>query len=267
MAMLIQPRDFAQLSGAIRATVSHMRLAVALLCLAATLFAQQSNVPTKSDPKGYSKDVLDDAKASPSDLGEHKVYKPGDPQPKDAGVAELPADLQNIVTVQFGKDCKVAMQRSSIVVNYRIKTDDKWNPFFTADLDHDGVEDAIIVARCENPVARKDEFGYVMTDPYMAFHGYGDPKITQEFASGDPMQGHIVLIIHGAGAEAWRAEKPKAKFLVLNLPFTQLGMTNVVARKGKPPVRALLLQEGETMSSVLYWDGKKYRWRDSTQMN
>ena len=243
-----------------------MRIAVAVLLLAASL-AAQSNVPTKDNPRGYSKDVLDDKPATAkSHLGEHKVYTQGE-KPAVETAAQVPADLPAIVTAQFGKDCKVAMERSAVVVNYRTKNDDGWKPFFTADLDHDGVEDAIIIARCENPVARKDEFGYIMTDPYMAYHGYGDPKITQEFASGDPMQGHMVLIIHGSGAEAWRAAKPKAKFIVLNLPFNKLDVTHVVAKKGKPAGDALLLQEGETMSSVVWWDGKKYRWRDSTQMN
>jgi hypothetical protein len=239
-----------------------MKTAVAVLMLAAAL-AAQSNVPTKENPRGYSKDVLDEGKPAKSELGEHPVYAPGEKQAAPAAKAQVPEDLAKVVKEQFGPDCKVAMERSSIVVNYRTKTDDKWNPFLTADLDHDGVPDAVIIARCENPVARKDEFGYVMTDPYMAYHGYGDPKITQEFASGDPMQGHVVLIIHGAGAEGWRAAKPKAKFLVLNLPFNKLDITHVVAKKGKPPVDALLLQEGETMSSVVWWDGKKYRWRDS----
>lgn len=240
-----------------------MRLAVFVLILASSLFAQ-SNVPTKEDPKGY-KDLVDPGKpASLSDIGEKKAHAAAPDQNVSAPAPKLPEDLAKIVAEQFGPDCKIATERSSLVVNYR--TPEKaqpWTPFLTADLDHDGVEDAIIVARCENALARKDEFNYIMTDPYMAFHGYGDPKITSEFASGDPMQGHVVLIIHGIGPEAWRAAKPKSKFLVLNLPFSNIGLTHVAAKKGKPPVNALLLQEGETMSSVMFWDGKKYKWRDS----
>ena len=238
-----------------------MRSVVLVLLLGSSLFAQ-SNVPTKEDPKGFSKDVLDTGKASPSDLGEHKVYT-APTQTAPTAAPKLPDDLAKIVAAQFGPDCKIAREKSSLVVNYRAQTAEKWTPFLTADLDQDGIEDAIIVARCTNALARRDEFSYTMIDPYMAYHGYGDPKITAEMSSGDPMQGHVVLIIHGAGPEAWRAAKPKSKFLILNLPFSDLGVTRVVARKGKPPVAAVLLQEGETMSSVLYWDGKKYRWRDS----
>jgi hypothetical protein len=243
-----------------------MKPAVASLflvfCLTLSL-AAQSNVPTKEDTKGYSKEAVEELHRQPkSELGEHKVYTPPSTEAPTAPV-ELPADLTKVVAAQFGPDCKIATSKSSLVVNYRVKTAEKWTPFLTADLDNDGIEDAIIVARCSNALGRKDEFNYSMIDPYMAYHGYGDPKITAEISSGDPMQGHAVLIIHGSGAEAWRAEKPKSKFLVLNLPFSDLGVTKAVTRKGKPAIAALLLQEGETMSSLLYWDGKKYKWRDS----
>jgi hypothetical protein len=236
--------------------------ALAVLALALPMVAQ-SNVPTKEDPRGFSKDVVDQISQQPkSELGEQKVYTPpaavAPAQPLD-----LPNDLAKIVGAQFGPDCKIALQKSSLVVNYRIKVVEKWTPFLVADLDNDGVEDAIIVARCSNALGRRDEFNYNLIDPYMAYHGYGDPKITAEISSADPMQGHAVLIIHGVGPEAWRAAKPKSKFVVLNLPFSDVGLTRVVARKGKPAVQALLLQQGETISSVLFWDGKKYKWRDS----
>ena len=254
-----------------------MRSAVRLLparilfvaaCFAAVLCAQpvhaQSSVPTKDDPRGFSKEVVEDSNKQPkSELGDHKVYTPPPPAAAAATPASLPADLEKVVLAQFGKDCKVSVEKSSVVVNYRVKHAEKWTPFLTADLDHDGVEDAIIVARCANALARRDEFGYKMIDPYMSSHGYGDPKITAEMASADPMSGHMVLIIHGVGAEAWRAEKPKSKYLVLNLPFSDISLTRVAARKGKAPVPALLLQEGQTISSVMFWDGKKYKWRDS----
>lgn len=243
-----------------------MRIAVRLFITAfvlASSLAAQSNAPTKLDPKGY-KDLVEPGKrVEMSDIGEGKAAKKAAEEPQAPG-PDVPADLAKIVAAQFGPDCKIAMSRTSLVVNYR--TPDKatpWTPFLIADLDHDGIEDAIIVARCENALARRDEFSYTMVDPYMSFHGYGDPKITAEFASGDPMQGHVVLIIHGVGAEGWRAAKPKSKFLVLNLPFSNIGLTHVAAKKGKAPVNALLLQEGETMSSVMFWDGKKYKWRDS----
>lgn len=239
-----------------------MRSVVAVLLLASSL-AAQSNVPTKEDPKGFSKEAVGTLNHKPkSELGEQKVYTP--PAPAVAAVApDLPGDLNKVVAAQFGPDCKIATSKSNLVVNYRVKTEEKWTPFLTADLDNDGVDDAIIVARCSNALARRDEYSYTMIDPYMAYHGYGDPKITAEISSGDPMQGHVVLLIHGSGAEAWRAAKPKSKYLVLNLPFSDIGVTRVVARKGKPAVQALLLQEGETISSVLFWDGKKYKWRDS----
>ncbi len=56
----------------------------------------------------------------------------------------------------------------------------------TADLDDDGIEDVVIVARCSNPLMDETENNYKVVDPYNAFFGYGDPKITSQFASEDP---------------------------------------------------------------------------------
>ncbi|HUR36955.1 MAG TPA: hypothetical protein VM009_04000 [Terriglobales bacterium] len=242
-----------------------MRLAVAAIFLSSLTvsISAQSNVPTKEDPKGFSKEAVEELHKQPrSEFGDPKTYTPPPPQVATPP-AVVPEGLEKVVAAQFGPDCKIAMKRSNLVVNYRVQTVEAWTPFQTADLDNDGVQDAIIVARCKNALGRKDEFSYDLIDPYMAYHGYGDPKITSEISSDDPMQGHAVLIIHGAGADAWRAEKPKSKFVAINLPFSNIGVTRVVIRKGKPAVGAVLLQEGETMSSVLFWDGKKYKWRDS----
>jgi hypothetical protein len=221
---------------------------------------QGQTPPSKDDPQGYSKEIFEEPKMK-TDLGTHKIYTAA-PVGKQSDV-NIPADLPSIVTAQFGTDCTVALKRSASTNNYRIQSVDAWSPFLTADLDSDGIEDAIIVARCGNPLARRDEFGYQVIDPYMTFHGYGDPRVTAEFSTGDPDHGHVVLIIHGAGADSWRAAKPKSKFVVLNLPFNNIGVTTVMLSKKKPLVKAVLLQEGEITSSVLFWDGKKYRWRDS----
>src|ERR671923_2986277 len=72
----------------------------------------------------------------------------------------------------------------------------------TADLDGDGVEDIVIIARCTNPLMDEAEKKYKVVDPYDAFFGYGDPKVTTKFASEDPQRrGLALLIIHGVGAD------------------------------------------------------------------
>lgn len=182
---------------------------------------------------------------------------------------KLPADLNAVVLREFGKECAVATERSQLKVNYRTPQGGiPWTPFLTADINNDGVEDAIIVSRCKNALARAEEFQYFVQDPYLSHHGYGDPKITQEFASGDPEAGFVVLIVHGAGAEAWRNPEAKTKFALINLPFKNLSLTKVTIgkKKAKTLVPALHLEEGEEMSSVVFWDGKKYKWRETAGM-
>ena len=94
------------------------------------------------------------------------------------------------------------------------------------DLDGDGVEDAVIVARSKAPMAGEGEFNYKVIDPFFTAYGYGDPKITTTMASEDPDNRNLLLVIHGAGPQAWRADAPKAKFVMVNLPIE-----NIVARK------------------------------------
>src|SRR5208282_137879 len=96
-------------------------------------------------------------------------------------------------------------------------------PSLKADLDGDGVEDIVIPARCKNPMMDRAEQSYLVVDPYNSFFGYGNPVVTTQFASEDPARrGMALLIIHGAGAEAWYSATPKAKFLIINLPFKDL---------------------------------------------
>lgn len=185
--------------------------------------------------------------------------------PREQQEVKLPEDLNAIVLREFGKDCAVATERSQLKVKYRTPQGGvPWTPFLTTDLNHDGVEDAVIVSRCKNAMARAEEFQYFVQDPYLSHHGYGDPKITQEFSSGDPEAGFVVLIVHGAGAEAWRNPGAKTKFALINLPFKNLSLTKVaLAKKKKGLMAALHLEEGEEISSVVYWDGKKYKWRET----
>src|SRR5216684_4864548 len=69
-----------------------------------------------------------------------------------------------------------------------------------ADLDGDGIEDIVIPARCTNPMMDQSEDSFVVVDPYNSFFGYGNPKITTQFASEDPdRRGYTLLVIHGTG--------------------------------------------------------------------
>ena len=132
-----------------------------------------------------------------------------------------------------------------------------------ADLDGDGVEDIVVVARCRNPLVDQAGYNFKVVDPYNTYFGFGDPKVTTEFASEDPEgRGVSLLIIHGAGPEAWRTETPKAKFLVINLPFKRLAVKKMKMRKKSVmAIYAEEAHEGQGTISALYWDGKKYKYQ------
>src|SRR5580658_5149980 len=51
----------------------------------------------------------------------------------------------------------------------------------TADFDGDGADEAIVVATAENPLLDEEEFHYKVIDPFSAFYGLGDPKVTLHF--------------------------------------------------------------------------------------
>lgn len=134
-------------------------------------------------------------------------------------------------------------------------------PSIKADLDGDGIEDIVIPARCTSPMMDQADQNYVVVDPYDAFFGYGNPKITTQFASEDPARrGFSLLIIHGAGADAWHSATPKAKFMIINLPFKNVYVKKLVVRKKTH--LAIYADEvgGDAMTSALFWDGKKYRY-------
>jgi hypothetical protein len=157
-----------------------------------------------------------------------------------------PAVTDEFIQKQFGENCSLLAGPQQ----------------FVGDLDGDGIEDLIVAAKCKNPMADKDEYGFMITDPYDTFLGFGDVRVTSTFASDAPeRRGISLLIIHGAEKDAWHSDKPKAKFLMINLPFKTLTVKRLALKK-----RTMLgiymeeTGEGESTSSVLFWDGKKYRY-------
>jgi hypothetical protein len=127
-------------------------------------------------------------------------------------------------------------------------------PVLFGDLDGDGQEDAVIVAMSKSPLANEGEFHYTAIDPYDAYFGWGNPKITVQFSATNPTETRYVLVLHN-----WRA--PKAKFLILNLPFDKLSLGRVAVKK--KAVASIHAEEAAGLSSDVYWTGKKYKWEPS----
>lgn len=169
------------------------------------------------------------------------------PPPPAPARSPSPAVTDDFIHKQFGDNCSLVPGPAQ----------------FVGDLDDDGVDDLVVVARCKNPMADRDEYSFSVADPYNSFLGFGDVKVTSTFASDEPeRRGLSLLIIHGAQQGGWQAATPKAKFLLINLPFKSLAVKRLTFRKRN--LLGIYMEEqgeGEDTSSVLFWDGKKYRYQ------
>lgn len=152
--------------------------------------------------------------------------------------ADRPPEAQQLAAREFGPG---------------ITADPKFPAMF-GDLDGDGQEDAVMVAMTKTPLANQVDFHYLAIDPYDAYFGFGDPKVTVQFTATNATDTRYVLVIHN-----WRA--PKAKFLILNLPFEKLSLGRVSMKKKS--FTSIHAAEPNGLSADVYWNGKKYKWEPS----
>jgi hypothetical protein len=181
------------------------------------------------------------------------------PRAEVPALPALPADLQAVVNKQFGTGFSIATTPGNVVMTHITHEDDTpWTPLLIGDLDGDGIEDAAIVVRGKDPLGGSAQFDYKVLDPMNSFFGWGNPKVTSTFSTNDPVHSFMVLVIHGAGKEGWRAEKPKAKFVLINLNFDRLTLSGATLKK--KPIAAVRVEESDGVSSLVFWDGKKYKY-------
>jgi len=163
--------------------------------------------------------------------------------PKTSSSTKVDDDF---VHQQFGSTCSV---------------DPNFKPM-TGDLNGDGVEDIVIVGRCKNPLIDQAEDNYKVIDPMNSFYGYGNPKITSTMGQQDPrLKGISLLIIHGAGADAWHAATPGEKFVIINIDVKTAVLKKMKINKKKSTM-AIYIEEatGDEMTAAIFWDGKKYKY-------
>src|SRR5689334_9529987 len=108
-------------------------------------------------------------------------------------------------------------------------------PILTGDFDGDGIEDVAFVASAKKLPHAETAAGYHMIDPYDDFFGFSNPQVTIRFNGTEPDRARYLLIVHGSGPEAWHASSPKSRYVVINLPFDSLEVTEFRWKKKKKP--------------------------------
>lgn len=162
------------------------------------------------------------------------------PVPPDA------AQLEALIKQQFGATFSLPAKFSTLAL--------------AADFDGDGVEDLAIVANSKDPMPDSFSFKYEVADPYHAYFGMSNPRLSAGF-NADPEHSHHLLIIFGSGKDAWRAAVPKAKFVLINVPFDSVEVGRMLVSKKKPPIFMIKALEARIMDSAIWWDAKKKRWK------
>jgi len=160
-------------------------------------------------------------------------------QPAATPAAAADAETRKFVVEQFGNSFKPTPPFGQTE-----------NILLTGDFDGDGQEDAVIVATTKEPFANAEGQHYKVVDPYDAYFGWGNARDTARFAEHDDRARVLLVVL------SWHATVPKAKFVIINVPFDHLAVESVSLKKKQRTVIAA--SEEDSMRSYLFWDGKKW---------
>ena len=102
--------------------------------------------------------------------------------------------------------------------------------------------------------------GVVNFKPVAATGRVRHPFVDFEGGNGSQARGLVLLVIHGDGPDAWHADRPKAKFVIINLPFKEVRLRKLSVKRKN--VIGIYAEEtgSDNMTSVTFWDGRKYRY-------
>jgi hypothetical protein len=135
------------------------------------------------------------------------------------------------------------------------KLDPKVPPMF-GDLDGDGNEDLVLVGRSSTPLLSQELFGFKVADPYDAYFGTGNPRITSQFTLHFDGSSRCLLIVF-----SWRLppqSKLKRKFVIINTPFETVSLANL--RLKKKQMQAIEAVDRTTVHALVFWDGRRWHW-------
>ena len=133
-------------------------------------------------------------------------------------------------------------------------------PPMVGDLDGDGYEDLVLVGTSGTPLLSQEQFKFRVEDPYDQYFGTGDPRITSQFTLHFDGSSRCILIVFG-----WRLSPPAkpnpkliSKFVLINTPFDSVAIVNL--RLKKKNLQAVETVDRTSLHSLVFWDGKRWRW-------
>lgn len=136
------------------------------------------------------------------------------------------------------------------------KLDHRIPPMF-GDFDGDGKEDLVLVGTSATPLLSKELFNFKVEDPYDAYFGTGDTRITSQFTLHFDGSSRCFLIVFN-----WRQpqSKPKfiTKFVIINTPFETANIVSL--RLKKKNIQAIEAIDRSTLHSLVFWDGRHWHW-------
>jgi hypothetical protein len=162
--------------------------------------------------------------------------------PATSAMAQVLPDAAAYVAQQFGPSYKV---------------DPKFPPL-VGDLNGDGQEDLVLVGTSSTPLISQEEFYFKVEDPYDAYFGTGDVKITSQFSLHFDGSGKDLLIVMGWRQQHAENSKHIAKFVIINTPFERISL--IAFRHKKKTMQAIEAVDKTGMHSLVAWHGKHWEW-------